>query len=67
MSNADIAALESPSTDRRAAIQRLLFVADAAVADVDELPPAVRTVIDAAADVYRGHAHAPRTTRLAGR
>jgi nucleotide-binding universal stress UspA family protein len=51
MSNADIAALES-QTDRRAAIQRLLFVADAAVADVDELPPAVRTVIDAAADVF---------------
>lgn len=52
MSNADIAALESRQTDRRAAIQRLLFVADAAVADVDELPPAVRTVIDAAADVF---------------
>jgi nucleotide-binding universal stress UspA family protein len=36
----------------RTAIDRLLFVADAAVADVDELPPAVRSVIDAAADVY---------------
>jgi nucleotide-binding universal stress UspA family protein len=35
-----------------ASIQRLLFVADAAVADVDELPPAVRAVIDAAAEVY---------------
>ena len=35
-----------------APIQRLLFVADAAVADVDELPPAVRAVIDAAAEVY---------------
>src|SRR4029079_5044021 len=35
-----------------APIQRLLFVADAAVAEVDELPPAVRAVIDAAADVY---------------
>ena len=52
MSNADIGALKSHSKDRRPAIQRLLFVADAAVADVDELPPAVRTVIDAAADVY---------------
>jgi nucleotide-binding universal stress UspA family protein len=52
MSNADIAALKSHQTDRRAAIQRLLFVADAAVADVDELPPAVRAVINAAADVY---------------
>jgi nucleotide-binding universal stress UspA family protein len=52
MSNADIAALKSPPKDRGSAIERLLFVADAAVADVDELPPAVRTVIDAAADVY---------------
>lgn len=33
-------------------IQRLLFVADAAVAQVDELPDAVRAVIDAAAEVY---------------
>ena len=38
--------------DTRPAIRRLLFVADAAVADVDELPRSVRTVIDAAADVY---------------
>jgi nucleotide-binding universal stress UspA family protein len=38
--------------DSRIAIRRLLFVADAAVADADELPPAVRTVIDAAADIY---------------
>ena len=52
MSNADTAALKSPSTGGAAAIQRLLFVADAAVADVDELPPAVRAVIDAAAEVY---------------
>jgi siroheme synthase (precorrin-2 oxidase/ferrochelatase) len=33
-------------------IQRLLVVADAAVAEVDELPPRVRAVIDAAAEVY---------------
>jgi nucleotide-binding universal stress UspA family protein len=33
-------------------IARLLFIADAAVADVDELPPAVRAIIDAAAEVY---------------
>ena len=39
-------------TERRPPIQRLLFVADAAVADVDELPPAVRAVFDAAAEVY---------------
>jgi hypothetical protein len=31
----------------RPAIRRLLFVADAAVADVDELPRSVRAVIDA--------------------
>ena len=49
MSNADLAALNPHSYDRRTAIQRLLFVADAAVADVNELPSAVRTVIDAAA------------------
>jgi nucleotide-binding universal stress UspA family protein len=43
----------SPSgTDRGPAIQRLLFVADAAVADVDELPSPVRAVIDAAAELY---------------
>ena len=33
-------------------IRRLLFVADAAVADVDELPQHVRSVIDAAADIF---------------
>ena len=52
MSDADTGALESHPKDGRPAIRRLLFVADAAVADVDELPPAVRAVIDAAADVY---------------
>lgn len=31
---------------------RLLVVADAAVADVDELPPLVRSVIDGAGDLY---------------
>jgi nucleotide-binding universal stress UspA family protein len=40
------------STDTRPAIRRLLFVADAAVADVDELPRSARSVIDAAAEVY---------------
>jgi nucleotide-binding universal stress UspA family protein len=34
------------------AIQRLLFVADAAVADAGQLPPPVRAVIDTAAAVY---------------
>jgi nucleotide-binding universal stress UspA family protein len=33
-------------------IQRLLFVADAAVSFVEELPPAVRDLIDAADEVY---------------
>jgi nucleotide-binding universal stress UspA family protein len=52
MNNADLASHDAPSKHRGTAIQRLLFVADAAVADVDELPPAVRTVIDEAAEVY---------------
>jgi nucleotide-binding universal stress UspA family protein len=52
MSNLDIAAPASYTTDRKSAIQRLLLVADAAVADVDELPPAARAVIDAATEVY---------------
>lgn len=33
-------------------IQRLLIVSDAALADVNELPPLVRTLIDTAAEVY---------------
>ena len=37
---------------REPPIQRLLFVSDAAVADVDELPRAVRAVIDDAAELY---------------
>jgi hypothetical protein len=40
------------NAETRPAIRRLLFVADAAVADVDELPRSVRAVIDAAAEVY---------------
>jgi nucleotide-binding universal stress UspA family protein len=40
------------SNDRRAPIERLLFVADAAVADVEELPPAVRSILDAATKVH---------------
>lgn len=39
-------------SDRTRSLERLLFVADAAVADIDELPPGVRAVIDAAAEVY---------------
>lgn len=43
----------APSTTlRRSAVQRLLFVADAAVAEVKELPPAARAVIDSAVKVH---------------
>jgi hypothetical protein len=48
----DSEASGSRPRDRSPATKRLLVVADAAVADVDELPPRVRTVIDEAADVY---------------
>jgi nucleotide-binding universal stress UspA family protein len=44
--------LEPYPTQTGPAIQRLLFVADAAVADIGQLPPPVRAVIDAAAAVY---------------
>jgi nucleotide-binding universal stress UspA family protein len=46
------AASDSPSSDCAPAIQRLLFVSDAAVADVEELPHAVRAIIGAATEVY---------------
>ena len=42
MGSPDIEASDSHPNERGPAIQRLLFVADAAVADVDELPAAVR-------------------------
>jgi cytochrome c oxidase subunit 1 len=48
---ANVAPAESSPDERSGRIQRLVFVADAAVAGVDELPPAVRAVIDAAAEV----------------
>jgi nucleotide-binding universal stress UspA family protein len=51
MRNADVGTSASHPNGRQAAIQRLLFVADAAVADVEDLPPAVRTVIDSASEV----------------
>jgi hypothetical protein len=52
VSTLDIPDFEPHLIDGGAAIQRLLFVADAAVADVGQLPPPVRAVIDAAAAVY---------------
>lgn len=52
MSNSDIGAPDSQPTERNPPIRRLLFVSDAAVADVDELPGPVRAVIDDAAELY---------------
>ena len=43
---------DSHPHERKPPSQRLLFVADTAVADVEELPPAVRRVIDSAAELY---------------
>src|SRR3954471_21323664 len=42
---------DAPPTDPAPRIQRLLFVSDATVADVRELPPVVRAMIDAATEV----------------
>jgi hypothetical protein len=47
-----IAARAAPQLDPRLPIQRLLLVADAAVADVHELPARVRAVLETAAEVY---------------
>jgi nucleotide-binding universal stress UspA family protein len=52
MTSPDNGSSNSRPTDRRPAIQRLLFVSDAAVADVDELPSAVHAIIDAATEIY---------------
>jgi nucleotide-binding universal stress UspA family protein len=43
---------DAPATNPIPGIQRLLFVSDTALADVDELPPVVRAIIDAATEVY---------------
>lgn len=52
MSKQGTGALGAARDDRVATIGRLLFVADAAVADVDELPPAVREMLVEATEVY---------------
>jgi hypothetical protein len=52
MTTTDTAARTSRPSDHRAPIQRLVFVVDAAVASVDELPPAVRAIIAQAAEVH---------------
>ena len=51
MSSPDGVGYDAPATEPTPGIQRLLFVSDAAVADVDELPPVVRAIIDAATEV----------------
>jgi nucleotide-binding universal stress UspA family protein len=48
----DIGARDSHAAERKPTIQRLLFVSDAAVADVVELPRPVRAVIEDAAELY---------------
>jgi nucleotide-binding universal stress UspA family protein len=48
----DLKAPISPMTDRGSAVERLLFVADAAVADVHDLPPVPRALIESAAEVH---------------
>jgi hypothetical protein len=52
MSDHDVTVRNPPANNTEHAIKRLLFVADAAVADVDELPPAVRVLIDAASEIF---------------
>jgi nucleotide-binding universal stress UspA family protein len=52
VSNPDIEIPAPQSSEARAPIERLLFVADAAVADVGELPRAVRSVLAAATKVH---------------
>jgi hypothetical protein len=52
MSNRDVDTRDLPASQGERAIARLLFVADASVAHVDQLPPAVRVLIDAAADIF---------------
>jgi nucleotide-binding universal stress UspA family protein len=52
MSRRDVEAVALHSNEPEPSVERLLFIADAAVADMDELPTAVRELIDAAAAVY---------------
>lgn len=52
MSGPDVGKEDSGRADADQPIQRLLFVADAAVASVGELPPGVRAIMDAATVLY---------------
>jgi nucleotide-binding universal stress UspA family protein len=49
---ADLATQSARDSRDGPRVERLLFVADAAVADLDELPRAVRDLIDAATELY---------------
>ena len=52
MTRLDLEAIALQPNEPPPPVERLLFIADAAVADTDELPTAVRAVIDAAAALY---------------
>jgi hypothetical protein len=52
MSNPNGIASDAPPTNPTPGIQRLLLVSDAAVAEVDELPPVVCAIINAATEVH---------------
>jgi hypothetical protein len=52
MKTEDVEARDSQLRDAKAPVQRLLMVADSAVAEVDELPPRVRGLVAEAAQVY---------------
>jgi nucleotide-binding universal stress UspA family protein len=52
MSSPNAVVSDGHPTNPSPGIQRLLFVSDAAVADVEELPPVVRAIIGAATRVY---------------
>jgi hypothetical protein len=52
MSAPDTTAPGAAGRNRTPAIRRLLVVADAAIADVAELPPRVRAMIDEAGEIY---------------
>jgi nucleotide-binding universal stress UspA family protein len=52
MATRDVEAVALHSNEPQQPVERLLFIADAAAARMDELPTAIRTLIGAATDVY---------------
>jgi nucleotide-binding universal stress UspA family protein len=52
MTRRDVEAVALHSNEPQRPVERLLFIADAAVAEMEELPAAVRAVLDAASHVY---------------